>query len=160
MKMPRRRLAPLTRSLALAAVLLLVTGTGCTAATMAAHSGPHNVSIVFKPDRANGRDCPSEVLVDPVKQCPEWFWKKKDCLHSSPGAKVIFTAEMAEPPAGSGDLEFSLDFDPFKTGSNQFKGKKGQALELQLDPRSPPKAYTYNVFSPKCPVLDPQIIIR
>lgn len=152
------RLAPA----ALFAAAAALSGCATTPAPAARpFAGPHEITILFKADPAARRDCPVSVTVkDPKKQCLVAGKPKADCLDTGPTQTVVFVAEEIDSPAGSGELEFSLDFDPFHKGNNPFKGKKGQALTLRLDPDSPYKSYTYNVFSGTCPVLDPQIIIR
>jgi hypothetical protein len=118
------------------------------------------VVITFKADAKLGRNCPDRVTVVDGSRCAK-DRSKTDCVELDKGAWVRFVAEL-DGTSAYGDLEFSLDFDPFKKGGNPFKGKHKDWLDLKLDQDSPGagKAYTYNVFSGTCPVIDPQIIIR
>jgi hypothetical protein len=140
----------------LAAALTLATsacaGAGANVRSMAV-AGSIRVGVQF--DGA----CPTEVDVTATpckgaKRCLEVVMEK------GKAKPVHFEAVQTNASAGDLDLSFSLDFDPFHKGNNPFKGKKGQLLQLELDPATPRKAYTYNVYAPGCPVLDPQIIVR
>lgn len=142
---------------AAAALLLAGLAFGC-AGTPLPVPGPHHFTINFKPDDALHRPCPYEVVVDNEgSQCVEGFLlgsKKPDCLNASKGDEVTFKAKLVGP--GRGDLEFALDFDPFRKGSIH---SKDGALSLRIDPKAPKKTYTFNVYSGECPVVDPRIII-
>jgi hypothetical protein len=148
------------RTLAAAATLALA---GCsTARILTLPAGAAEVAITFGKAGDGQGPCPLTVTVREDSQCEDTSTKAKrtDCLRTTRGATVRFQADLPGAQAGTKDLEFSLDFDPFTKGSNKFKAKNGQALELKLDPSAPPKTYVYNVFSGTCPVVDPQIIIR
>lgn len=156
-----------TRRAALAVTLTAVLA-GCASGRVSAvppAEPPVSVAIKF---RAAGGTlaCPYAVaVVDPERQCKDVPPDKKPQCYEvrqvKEGAVVVrFQAVHDTEPPGTVDLDFSLDFDPFTKGSNAFKGKNGKVLDLKLHPDTPPKTYTYNVFSEGCPVLDPQIIIR
>jgi len=160
MQTPTRR-AALTLTFTLAAAL----PSGCAAwRTIPAGEPPVAVAIKFK-NVGVALACPYAVEVNGDMRCRDVAPDKKlQCLEVSQVRKgtvtIRFQAVHDTEAPGTVDLDFSLDFDPFSKGRNAFKGKNGKVLDLVLHPDTPPKTYTYNVFSDGCPVLDPQIVIR
>ena len=149
MKSPNRLAAAAALTLALA---------GCAGAGANVRNEPlpdsRRVGVRF-----DAKNCPVELDIASDDQCGPVTAKRPRCLEVDKGKPVHFVA-VADPSAGDVDLAFSLDFDPFHTGNNPFKGKKGQLIQLAIDPGTPSKAYTFNVLSPGCPPLDPQIVVR
>jgi hypothetical protein len=157
MKPPRLAFSP--RMAAPAVLLLALAAAGCTA-PQGARSGPYNFNITFKADPANAA-CPDTVVVAEVaSQCdaPGIFSNKKvpDCLNAKKGEYVTFTAVASSGTPPKKDLKFKVCFDPFGEACIEAtNGEVGRAIPLKM----PAKTYVFNVFSEKCDIKDPQIII-
>ncbi|MBK9516380.1 MAG: hypothetical protein IPO09_03305 [Anaeromyxobacter sp.] len=158
MSPPARPTARLPRA---APLLLALAAAGCAGGPTRPLPGPHALSVNFRVDPTLDRACPFEVVVDETgSRCLEGFLfpsRQKDCLNVGRGDEVTFTARLVGRERPPGQLDFALDFDPFRRGS--LPSRDGR-LSLRIDPRSPPKTYTFNVFSGDCPVVDPRIVIQ
>lgn len=152
MKSPHRLAAAAALTLALA---------GCAGAGANVRSEPlpgsKRVGVQFK------GACPVDLDIASEDQCGSATAKRPRCVEvyrAKPAVHFVAVQTDPDPKLADLDLAFSLDFDPFHTGNNPFKGKKGQLIQLAIDPGTPMKEYTFNVLAPGCDPLDPQIVVR
>ena len=161
MKTPHRA-TPSRRSVRVLTLLAMVAAMGCTNRSKSLRPGkpgPHTVTLTF-----NEKGCPIHLNVEESKRCDVSDDPKADltkCLLSKKGAEVNYlVANLPDVPA---EVEFSLAFDtnPFDPVKDNGRVKKGEKQQRHLKPDLKDKTtYTYQVTSPGCTPVDPQIIIR
>ncbi len=147
----------MTRSrLVLLTLLLGLSASAC--AGPRALGGAPDFDVVFAPS-AGGALCPVDVVVaEEGRRCQEGLVFRngvKDCMRATRDETITFTAKVDGRPRR--DLEFSLDFDPFRRTS--IRSENG-VVARPIDRDTPAKAYTFNVFSGRCTPLDPRIIVQ
>lgn len=109
--------------------------------------GPYTFTI-----HSDAKGCPTKATID-KPNCRCWFSTREDCVTVHRGDVINF-----RPAPGSRATEqpFRISFDP--TGKDgQVASREGTSLTVG---NVPYKRYSFNIFAPDCPALDPDIIVK
>lgn len=131
-------------------VCAAVLASGCVAGAHMRAEKPFIFTVAY--EKKGERTCPAQVTMEEGDRNCGIFFPAKDCVKVQGGKpyRIRFHPSPADAPA------FEVRFDPFR---DEFKGKKGE-LEYTVDPKAPPKTYSFNIVAEGCEILDPRIVVE